>query len=325
MERGVECADHLRRTLREIDNPHVVLDGEPGAHRHVLGAVAVAVHPVFAVVGARPHLEDIGADAARGVVEQRGRIAPDRLRPVALDQGRKLLLAAPCAGHVRHQVAVAVSARAQIAEVEFQHVPAQLAALEQLDRRDFEPLAVEVLGVGVGGHVGRRAHIGQMTARHRPEHQLAFVEHRARQQRLAHMGVAEVSKIAHQHVAILDLTFEEVGGALHDPLHGHGLDRQRRIRHRDQIAGVIGDADGEVAAEIDDRCPGRALEGDHHLAPDVLVHAHDDAEGSGVDLAGSLPRLDLGKCGHRPLPLARRGRTAHSARLARAAQPGRDV
>ena len=147
-----------------------------------------------------------------------------------------------------------------------------------------------------------------MTARHRPEHQLAFVEHRARQQRLAHMGVAEVSKIAHQHVAILDLTFEEVGGALHDPLHGHGLDRQRRIRHRDQIAGVIGDADGEVAAEIDNRCPGRALKGDHHFAPDVLVHAHDDAEGPGIDLAGSLPRLDLGKIGHRLLPLARRGR-----------------
>ena len=130
VERGVERADHLRRTLGEVDDPPVVFDGELGAHRHVLGAVAVAVHPVFAVVGAGPHLADIGADAARGVVEQLGGVAAHGLRPVALDQGRELLLAAPGAGHVRHQVAVAVGARAQVAEVELQHVPAQLAALE---------------------------------------------------------------------------------------------------------------------------------------------------------------------------------------------------
>ena len=60
VQRRVERADHLRRTLGQVDRPHVVFDGELGPHRDVLGAVAVTVHPVLAVIGAGLHAPDFG-------------------------------------------------------------------------------------------------------------------------------------------------------------------------------------------------------------------------------------------------------------------------
>ena len=259
-----------------------------------VGPDAVGVEERLARVDAVGDLRDVRAHHLLGAVAQLLHARGHGLLAVAVDQRREPLLAHRERGDLRLDVADPLLRHPDVREDDRQDVLVHHALAEELHRRQPQPLLL---------HLGRarREPAGHRAARVRPvagvrqvRPQPAAVEERLHHLHVHQVRAARVRVVDDEDVAGL----EAVGAALRDvldhrarrELHDADEDRQPELALRDDLAVVLRvDAVGAVEALRDDGRERRALEGEVHLARDLLQPVLDDDQRDRIDRLHASP------------------------------------
>ena len=271
----------------------VVLEGEPVAflsHREhhpvgaaVAGAARFDVRPLLPLaVRQAGHLVE---ERLLGVVDDPLHHPLDRPRPVALDEGEDPRLRGGVARELGAEVEGDHLGLPRRPEVELLDVAPDDVLLDDLDRRNEDPLVVGALGGGAEAARGNPADVVLVQAVGDPAEELVLEEHRADEHHVLLVGGAHPGVVREKHVPVVDPRV--VASMFEDPLHlgvrhpGHVL----HVRAEIHELGVLGEDGGvEVERVHRDRRPGYLLDGGAVLLVHVPQVVADDLEGHRVHL-----------------------------------------
>ena len=256
--------------------------------------VADAGHRIVAhLIGeaARRQLADGGDGAALAVIHPGLDEGLDRGRAILGGQ----LLQAPLAGAAGADLG-AIIAIPDVVDADLLHSHADdvrlvLEILLAAHAGEMHALFVDGLGIGQIGGGLRRADIGVVGARQRPEERLALEEDRHAERQIGVMGPAIEGAVVEIGVALLDV-LEELDDRPGGQLQRRDVDRQRFL-DADQAAVIGEDPAGHVAGVLDDAGAAGLHDRIGHLADDRFDPARDDRQQDGVE------GLDRGSRGRR--------------------------
>ena len=281
----VDGSEGLRIGSRPVEEGVVALP--PDRELHLVRAVPEPV--VVDVVDERLRLlrdRDGDEELHRvvGAVEQRLQRREVGLLAEPVAELHHALLARPAAGDDREQVGPVHLRVADVVEDQPEDVLLHLAALDDLERRDDDPLLEDRLRPG-GERAGERpARVHLVAELRRPADELVLVEDRHEHEpvvRVRDRGRALERVRREDHVAGVDAPV---------PVLHHLVDVGAELAH-DHAAARVGDHRELVVLLPDDGAHRRAEEHGVHLVARALERALDDVERDGVDLD---PGRDLG-------------------------------
>ena len=277
----------------------VAVDGDPHLQqRLLLGHAVVVDDDVGEVVDAVGHLGDLGAHAALGVVLDGLAEHLEPLRTVAVHEFQHPPLPHVQRADHRLQVAVGHPRRAHVGHDDVPDGLHVLAALDDLQRRDAQPLLEDLGGVAgeTAGHLA--AHLGHVPDARHEGHQLVVVEDGLDDAVLGEVTATPERVVVEDHVLGVEvLGADLVDRPLDDEEDGAEL-RRAELGLRDHLAARVEDGAGEVQPLVEQRRVGRVAHGDAHLArrgdQEVVGHLQGDL----VDLLdGRGGRLGEGRLG----------------------------
>ena len=276
----------------------MVLEGEAVAflaHRehHPVGAAVAR----SARLDVRPLLPLAVREPGHLVEERLLRVVDDSLhhplddrRSIAIDEGRNARLRRRVAGELGAEVEGHHLGLARRPEIDLLDVAPDDAVLDDLDRRDEDPLVVGALGGRAEAARGDPPDVVLVKAVRDPAEELVPVEHRADEHHVLLVGGAHPGVVREEHVPVTDPGV--LAPVLEDPLHlgvgdaGHVL----HVRAKVDELGVLGEDRGvEVEGVHRDGRPRHLLDGGAVLLVHVPEVVADDLEGHRVEVLGPVP------------------------------------
>ncbi len=288
---GVDPAPGLGRGAGEVGLHGVAGDGEPdpdpeGLWGRVVGN-AVVLHGVLGLVAAVGDPVDPGPEQAVGVLQQPGHGGPELVGAPPLRQLLQATTPRDQRGELRVQIALPLGGRPDIGQQHPPHVVDPMAAGHEPDRRDPEPLLVDLGGQrhGAGGHpahvgvVRPGGHVGQGYGIAGAVVVTADV-HGRDQRDVREVGAAVERVVQRRHVAGRERAELVEGGP---DAHGHGAEVHRHVvAHGHGLAGGVEEGARVVPALLDVRRVGRASQRRAHLLRQRRQQMAVDLEADGV-------------------------------------------
>ena len=209
------------------------------------------------------------------MVDDVGHVAVEPVDAVIGGKRQQVLLALLQGRHLREQVAVHERRDADVAADDPPHRVVARACGEQLQRRQPQPLLVD-LGVVAGVAAGHAAaDVGVVGDHAQPRDEGPAGEHRLEQEDVGQVAGAGVGVVAGEDVARLHVPLELGQDAVQGRLHGAHVERQGQPLG-DLLAGGVEHGGGEVHAVLDDRRAGGAHHGHRHAVGGGHQRAADD-------------------------------------------------
>ena len=196
------------------------------------------------------------------------------------DEVGQSLLGALVRRELRADVGAALAGVANVGEEERQHVVVGLAAGDESDRRESEPLLIDF--ARAGGHAAGRhpAHVGVVRPRDGVAEHLAVDRERRDHRHVGQVRPALEGVVEDEHVARFRVVVEDRVNGL-----GHRAEVDRDVFGlRDEAAVGVEQRRRAVAALLDVRRVRRGDEHLSHLLGDALELVAHDFERHGVDL-----------------------------------------
>jgi len=258
-------------------------DGE----RLVDHAVAVDLRGTF--VDAVGNAGDLGPHLALSAVAHLGDGRAHDIGAIAVDQCSEAHLASGQCGGLGLDVADALVGNADVGQDDGENLLVHLALLEELHRRQAQPLLLDLGGAGgeAAGH--HAADVGPVAGVGEPGEDLALVEERLYEPHVHQMGAAEVGVVDDEDVARLHhsciVAFHPLDDGTGRELHGADEDRQAEFALGDQgpVSRVI-NAVGAVHALGNHRRERRPDESQVHFVTDLDQAVLDDSERDGIEV-----------------------------------------
>ncbi len=282
-DHAVHRAPTGRARAREIEvklGPFLA-QGEGDAQRLVVDPVGI--DDAFALVDAVGDGRDLGAHLLRCTRLQFDDGPLDDSLAVAVDQRGQTLLADRQRRRLRLDVADALIGDADVGEDDREDLLVEHAFLVELDRRQAEPLLLDLGSVGreAAGH--RAAHVRPVSGIRKPREVSTAIEERLDELDVHQMGAAEIGVVDDEDIAWVHRP-RPLDHRLRRELHGADENRQAEIALGDELAGIaVIDAVGAVERLGDHRAEGGAHEGEVHLVANLLQPVLDHGEGNGVE------------------------------------------
>ena len=180
-----------------------------------------------------------------------------------------------------------------VREQDLHRRPVRVPALDELHRRDADPLLVDLRRRARHRAGDRAAHVRPVLAHRREEHPDAIVEDRIDQRNVVQVGAAEVRIVGDHDVARRKIGAEPLQRRLHRPGQRDDV-RADVLGLRHDLATGIEQPAREVARLVD----GHRARGTEHRGAHL---AHDGNEALGDDFEGD--RIDAGHVGGSPAGL----------------------
>ena len=220
------------------------------------------------------------------------------LPAVAVDERGEAALADGQRGGLRLDVPDALVRDADVGQDDGEDLLVHDAALEELHRREAQPLLLHLGRVGGEPPGHHAAGVRPVAGVGEPREQLPPIEVGLHEAHVHQVGAAEIGVVDDVEIAR-----REVAGALDHrlgaELHGPDEDRQTQLALRDQLAGGgVVDAVGAIERLRDHRAEGGAHEGEVHLVAHLLQTVLDDREGDRIESGGA--GRSVGGFVHRP-------------------------
>ena len=271
----------------EVGGELVAGDRHPHPDLDRFRADAVAVDEVREAPGAVRQGGDLGTGAPLGVLDDVAHVAVETVDAVVGGERQQVLLALLQGRHLRQQVAVHERRHAHVAADDPPHGVVALTGGDELERRQPQPLLVD-LGVVAGVAAGHAAaDVGVVGDHAQPGDEGAFGEHGLEQEDVGQVAGAGVGIVAGQDVPRPDVPLEHGQDAVQGGLHGSHVERQGQpLGHL--LAGGVEHGGGEVHAVLDDGRAGGAHHGHRHAVGGGHQRAADDLAGDRVAGGGLL-------------------------------------
>ena len=283
----------------EVDDQAVagLLDVHADPERRVVAlrvvGNAVAVAEVLETALAVRQIGQGRAHQPLGIVHDLGHVADEPLGAVALRQSLQPLGRAQGGGELGAEVALALVGRAHVGQDHLLEVDIERAAADEPQRRQAQPLAVDLRDRAVAAGRGR-ADIGPVRAQAGVAEQAPVVEGRAHHVDIGEVAAAEVGVVVDEHVAVVHVGAEGGDHGAHRIGHGAQMDRQiGPLRHHRSLG--VEHAAGVVAGRFQDRRVGGLGEDDAHLLGDLGEAVLDDLEGGGIGLGRRVSSPHVGE------------------------------
>ncbi len=149
----IQPGPHLGRVAAEIEVNLITLDGDRNLEFELLCAKRLTIEVVGETIGPIRNLGDAGAGLPFGVVEQGIASLLDRISAVAFAQPLHPAHPEPVGGELGAQIAESLVRHLTVEQDEFENILAKLAAVKDLDRRNPQPLLIDV-GVAAVDEIG---------------------------------------------------------------------------------------------------------------------------------------------------------------------------
>ena len=293
--RGGDDAVHRaaagRRRAAHVEGQRGIVDstGLGDLHRDAQGLVdhAVGIDERFTFIDAVGDSGDARAHLLCRALAQFGDRRGHARLAVAPDQRAQALFAGHQRRGLRLDVADALVGDADVRADDREDLVVDLAALVQLDRRQAQPLLLDLDRVGRKPARDHAAGVGPVAGVGQPAPQAAVVEKRLDELHVHQVGAAKIGVVEDEHVARVQrdrVALDPLDHRSHRELHGADEHRQSQLALRDQRAILCGvDAVRAVKRLGNHRRERRAHERQIHLVADLVEAVLDHGEGDGVE------------------------------------------
>jgi hypothetical protein len=190
-----------------------------------------------------------------------------------------------------------------VGEDQVPDVLAQLAAVDDFDRRDPQRLLPDLDRVRVVAAGNGAADVGLVALHRGPARELALEEHRLEHRDVVVLVAQREHVVVEEHVAFVDVAVEQLADVLAHRCQREGQDRQvlGLLQH---AAVLVVQARDVVLGFAQDRRARRLLHRDAHLVGDRLEGARVHRQQDGIDFHAATSRSELALATRSSRPLA---------------------